>query len=78
MRPFKKVKSCKVIPEKCVTEAEFNNAVEELLIMYRKVMSNVENTADMSAIKMAVISRISAFEQLEFILFERRKRNAEH
>lgn len=72
MKLFKRPKPVKVTTEKCVTEAEFNNAVNELLTAYSKVIGNAESMTDKDAVKKAIVSRISALEQLQHILFEGR------
>lgn len=58
-----------VTAERCITESEFDVAVDELLVSWAKAMKAAKDTKDMAEVSKNIAGRICVLEQLQSALF---------
>lgn len=59
----------KVTSERCITQTEFDLAVDELLVSWAKAMKAAKDTKDMEGVGRNIAGRICVLEQLNKALF---------
>lgn len=68
MKLFKKSNPLPVTAERCITESEFDMAVDKLLDAYVKVLS-AAGDMERSEVKKSIAARVNVLEQLQEDLF---------
>ena len=68
MKLFKKSNPLPVTAERCITESEFDMAVDKLLDAYVKVL-NAAGDMERSEVKKSIAARVNVLEQLQEDLF---------
>ncbi len=58
-----------VTSERCITQTEFDVAVDELLVSWAKAMKAAKDTKDMAEVGRNIAGRICVLEQLNKALF---------
>ena len=58
-----------VTSERCITQTEFDLAVDELLVSWAKAMKAAKETKDMEGVGRNIAGRICVLEQLNKALF---------
>lgn len=58
-----------VTSERCITQTEFDLAVDELLVSWAKAMKAAKDTKDMAEVGRNIAGRICVLEQLNKALF---------
>jgi len=58
-----------VTSERCITQTEFDVAVDELLVSWAKAMKAAKDTKDMAEVSKNIAGRICVLEQLQSALF---------
>ena len=70
MRMFRKQQlPVQVTSERCVTQTEFDKAIDNLLVSWAKAMKAAKDTKDMEEVGRNIAGRICVLEQLNKALF---------
>lgn len=74
---LKKKQPIVIMTERCFTETEFDAALDEMALTYRKVLDSADKMQDIEMARKIISERIIALEHLREILIERGNKNVE-